>query len=67
MKKSRKTGSLYLPKFVAEGEGFESTGDCPHDIVRIFTRAIWTDTQFRPTNEREIHAATAAHSMPNGR
>ena len=23
MKKSRKTGSLYLPKFVAEGEGFE--------------------------------------------
>ena len=34
MKKSRKTGSLYLPKFVAEGEGFEPPKPCGSPVFK---------------------------------
>ena len=34
MKKSRKTGSLYLPKFVAEREGFEPPDPCGSTVFK---------------------------------
>ena len=34
MKESRITGSLYLPKFVAEGEGFEPPKPCGSPVFK---------------------------------
>ena len=62
MKKSRITGSLYLPKFVAEGEGFEPPRPCGPPV---FKTGAFNHSAIPPSTRKQAYYTKISSTQAN--